>query len=111
MSGRRPDPGQASFDLDQLLRLAEIEAAPQWVGPPLGFTTEHWPAAALDVAFRQWQFLHGQFGSVPRSHMGIEESAPDDRPNSVRTGRPSSARTSAVNPISTRPGTARAPAA
>ncbi len=69
MSSRRPDPGQASFDLDQLLRLAEIEAAPGWVGAPLGFTTEYWPAAALDAAFRQWQFLHGQFGSVPRSHM------------------------------------------
>lgn len=69
MRFRPPDPGQASFDLDHLLHLAEIEAAPEWVGAPLGFTSEYWPAAALDAAFRQWQFLHGQFGSVPRSHM------------------------------------------
>jgi hypothetical protein len=62
--------GQLAFDIDTLLHDADLAAAPPWAGPaPLHFTTAYYTPAELDAAFHRWQFEHGSFGCVPRSHM------------------------------------------
>lgn len=61
--------GQLAFDLDALNHAAEVEAAPEWQGAPLHFTTDYFSPAALDEAFEHWCFVSGHFDSLALSHM------------------------------------------
>lgn len=66
----RPAPGQLAFDIDTLIHDADLHAAPPWAGlAPLHFTSDYYPPEELNAAFRRWQFEHGSFGCIPRSHM------------------------------------------
>lgn len=60
---------QTLFDLDDLIRQADFESAPDWNGAPLGITTEHHASEDLDAAFDRWVLEHGHHGSVYRSRM------------------------------------------
>lgn len=66
--GAEPN-GQLAFDIDGLIHEAFVAATPPWRGAPLHFASDYHPPADLDAAFERWQFLHGAFASVPRSHM------------------------------------------
>ncbi len=70
MVRRRPDTeGQLAFDIEALLHEAAVEAAPEWQGAPLHFTTDYRAPAELDAAFGHWQFLNGLGNSYALSHM------------------------------------------
>jgi hypothetical protein len=71
--------GQLAFDIDALIHEAAVATTRPWRGAPLHFTTDYHPPADLDAAFAQWQFLHGAFASVPRSHMWHRSIAGADR--------------------------------
>ena len=49
---------QLAFDIEAMLHESAIEAAPEWSGAPLSFTTAYWPPANLDAAHEHWLFLH-----------------------------------------------------
>lgn len=49
---------QFAFDIEGMLHAAAVEAAPEWTGAPLHFTTAYYPPAELDAAVEHWQFLH-----------------------------------------------------
>lgn len=65
----RPDAGQASFDLDRLTHLEELESEAEPSGAPLTFTIDYWAPAGLDRVFEQWQRLRCSFASIPTSHL------------------------------------------
>lgn len=60
---------QLAFDIEGMLHDAAVEAAPEWTGAPLHFTTAHYPPAALDAAFEHWQFLHAHDKTHVNSRM------------------------------------------
>ena len=60
---------QLAFDIEAMLHESAIEAAPEWSGAPLGFTTAYWPAADLEAAHEHWQFLHKLDQSRTQSRM------------------------------------------
>lgn len=60
---------QLTFDLDHLLRQAEIETAPDWNGAPLHYHERYTDPTDLDTAWGRWIFEHGRSGSIPDSHM------------------------------------------
>ncbi|MFT4083943.1 MAG: DUF6349 family protein [Nocardioides sp.] len=61
---------QFAFDIEGMIREAEIEAAPPWTGAPLHFTIGYYAPGELDAAFAHWQFLNsGVLGAYSRSHM------------------------------------------
>lgn len=64
-----PLDGQLAFDFDELAREDARAALPSWQGAPLHFTTDYYPPAELEAAFKHWTFLNGNFGSYQRSHM------------------------------------------
>jgi len=49
---------QLAFDIEGMLHEARVEAAPEWSGAPLHFTTAYYSPGDLDAAFKHWQFLH-----------------------------------------------------
>lgn len=49
---------QLAFGIDGLIHRAAVEAAPEWRGAPLHFTTAYYSPADLDAAYEHWQFLH-----------------------------------------------------
>ncbi len=49
---------QLAFDIEGLIHQAAIEAAPEWRGAPLHFTTAYHSPSDLDAAYEHWQFLH-----------------------------------------------------
>ena len=49
---------QLAFDIEGMLHDAAVEAAPEWSGAPLHFSTAYYPPAMLDAALEHWQFLH-----------------------------------------------------
>jgi hypothetical protein len=57
------------FDIEGMIHEAAVEAAPQWTGAPLHFTTTYYPPAELDAAFEHWQFLHRLDKSHTQSRM------------------------------------------
>lgn len=64
---------QLAFDIEGMLHeaavKAAVEAAPDWTGAPLRFTTAYFPPADLDAAFEHWQLLHAQDKSHVNSRM------------------------------------------
>lgn len=50
--------GRPTFDIEGMIHEAAVEAAPDWSGAPLHFTTAYFSPGDLDVAFEHWQFLH-----------------------------------------------------
>ncbi|CUR58135.1 conserved hypothetical protein [metagenome] len=60
---------QLAFDIEGMIHEAAVEAAPEWSGAPLHFTTAYFSPAALDAAFEHWQFLHKLDYSRAQSHM------------------------------------------
>lgn len=60
---------QFAFDIEGMIHEAAVEAAPEWFGAPLHFTTAYFAPAALDAAFEHFQFLHKLDNSRAQSHM------------------------------------------
>ena len=60
---------QFAFDIEAMLHEAQVEAAPEWTGAPLHFTTDYYPPEALDAALEHWQFLHAHDISHVNSRM------------------------------------------
>lgn len=60
---------QIAFNIQDLLREAELDAAPEWTGTPLHFHTVYATPEEHADAFARWQLEHGTFGSIPASHM------------------------------------------
>jgi hypothetical protein len=60
---------QLAFDIEGMIHEAAVEAAPEWFGAPLHFTTAYFAPAALDAAFEQFQFLHKLDNSRAQSPM------------------------------------------
>ena len=60
---------QLAFDIEAMLHESAIEAASEWSGAPLGFTTAYWPVADLEAAHERWQFLHKLDQSRTQSRM------------------------------------------
>ena len=66
-----------------MLHDAAVEAAPEWTGAPLHFTTAYYPPAELDAAFEHWQFLHAH-DKTPRQQPDV---APLDHRSRERRAR------------------------
>lgn len=49
---------QLAFDIEGMLHEAAVEAAPEWNGAPLCFTTAYYRPAEFDEAASHWRFLH-----------------------------------------------------
>lgn len=82
------------FDLDELLRQADLDAAPPWDGAPLGYHEQYTPPEALDAAFERWQLEHGTFGCIPMSHMWHRaETNPLHAADALEVASPGLART------------------
>lgn len=60
---------QLAFDLEGMLHEAAVEAAPEWRGAPLQFTTAYYSPSDLDAAAAHWQFLHRLDGMRRDSRM------------------------------------------
>ena len=60
---------QLAFDIEGMIHEAAVEAAPDWSGAPLHFTTAYFSPGDLDVAFERWQFLHKLDNSRTQSRM------------------------------------------
>ena len=60
---------QLTFDIEGMLHEAAVEAAPDWHGAPLQFTTAYYTPDDLDTAFEHWQFLHAQDRTHTNSRM------------------------------------------
>ena len=60
---------QLTFDIDQMIHELDIAALPNWAGAPLHFTTSYHSTAELVEAFDHWKLVHGNQGSIQRSHM------------------------------------------
>ncbi|NLA66433.1 MAG: hypothetical protein GX862_11095, partial [Leucobacter sp.] len=60
---------QITFDIDSLIREADVDAAPAWRGAPLRYHEDYYSPQELDAAFERYKFEHGLFGCIPRSHM------------------------------------------
>lgn len=60
---------QLAFDIEGMLHDAAVEAAPEWTGAPLHFTTAYYPPGELDAAFEHWQFLHAHDKTHVNSRM------------------------------------------
>lgn len=76
---------QLAFDIEGMIHEAAVEAAPDWSGAPLHFTTAYFSPGDLDVAFEHWQFLHKLDNSRTQSrvwHRAITV------PGGVREDRP-----------------------
>ena len=84
---------QLAFDIEGMIHEAAVEAAPEWFGAPLHFTTAYFAPAALDAALEHFQFLHKLDNSHTPSHMS--GTAPSPCPvasTSVTTASTSSGR-------------------
>lgn len=66
--------GQLAFDIEGMIHEAAVEAAPEWKGAPLHFTTNYYSPADLDAAFEYWQFLGKLGNSHTQSRMGTAPS-------------------------------------
>lgn len=66
---------QQAFDIDSLLRDADVAAAPVWHGAPLEYHETYYSPAELDEAWSRWKFENGSFGCIPYSHMWHRASA------------------------------------
>jgi hypothetical protein len=62
--------GQLALDIEGMIHEAAVEAAPEWKGAPLQFTTNYYSPADLDAAFEYWQFLRKLGNSHTQSRMG-----------------------------------------
>lgn len=60
---------QITFDIDELIREADRNAAPAWDGAPLQYHEDYYSPAELVAAWDRYVFEHGSFASVPNSHM------------------------------------------
>lgn len=60
---------QLAFDIEGMLHEARVEAAPEWSGAPLHFTTAYHSPDDLDAAFEHWQFLHAHHQTHVNSRM------------------------------------------
>lgn len=60
---------QLAFDIEGMLDEAAVDAAPEWRGAPLHFTTAYYSPSDLDDAVAHWQFLHRLDGSRRDSRM------------------------------------------
>jgi Family of unknown function (DUF6349) len=60
---------QLAFDIEGMIHEAAVEAAPEWTGAPLRFTTTYHSPADLHAAFAHWQFLHKLDNSRSQSRM------------------------------------------
>lgn len=60
---------QLAFDIEGMLHDARVEAAPEWTGAPLHFTTAYHSPDDLDAAFEHWQFLHAHDKTHVNSRM------------------------------------------
>lgn len=65
---------QLAFDIDTLIRQADIDAGPTWAGAPLRYHEEYHSPAELDAAWNRWIFENGNFGCIPYSHMWHRDS-------------------------------------
>ena len=82
----KPAGVQLAFDIDTLIHEVDLRVAPAWNGlAPLHFTVGYFAPADLEAAFARWQFEHGSFGCVPRSHMW-HPAISMDRANTDTTG-------------------------
>ena len=62
---------QLAFDIEGMIHEAAVEAAPEWNGAPLHFTTAYYSPAELDAAFEHWQFLHAHDKAHVNSRCGV----------------------------------------
>ncbi|MGJ0202751.1 DUF6349 family protein [Leucobacter sp. gxy201] len=62
------------FAIDDLIREADVAAAPQWDGAPLRYHETYYSPAELDAAFDRWILENGSFGCIPYSHMWHRDS-------------------------------------
>ena len=69
MPTHSPLDGQLSFDLEDLIRQAELDAAGPWRGAPLHFTTDYYSPEQLQAAFDRFVQEHGRLGCLDKSHM------------------------------------------
>lgn len=77
---------QIAFDIDALIHVADLQAAPAWAGPaPLHFTTDYYTPDELAAAFERWTFEHDRLGCIPASHMWHPAITMDDA-NSLTPG-------------------------
>ena len=60
---------QLAFDIEAMLHESAVEAAPEWSGAPLAFTTAYWTPPNLEAAHEHWQFLHKLDQSRTQSRM------------------------------------------
>jgi hypothetical protein len=60
---------QLAFDIEGMLHDAAVQAAPEWTGAPLYFTTAYYPPSEIDAAFKHWQFLPTQDQTHVNSRM------------------------------------------
>lgn len=60
---------QLAFDIETLIREADVAAAPAWTGAPLRYHEGEFTPAELDEAFNRYRFEFGAFGCLPYSHM------------------------------------------
>ncbi|GGO85033.1 hypothetical protein GCM10011584_04010 [Nocardioides phosphati] len=60
---------QLAFDIEGMLHEARVEAAPEWTGARLHFTTAYYSPNELDAALEHWQFLHAHDKTHVNSRM------------------------------------------
>ncbi|MFV0435006.1 MAG: DUF6349 family protein [Leucobacter sp.] len=61
---------QQTFAIDDLIREADVAAAPEWEGAPLRYHEDpQWSPEDLDAAWDRYIFENDHHGCIPRSHM------------------------------------------
>lgn len=60
---------QLALDIEGMLHEAAVEAAPEWTGAPLHFTTAYYSPDELDAALEHWHFLHAHDKTHVNSRM------------------------------------------
>lgn len=79
---------QLTFAIDNLIHEADVAATPAWDGAPLRYHETYSHPEDLEAAFERYQFEHGRFGSIPKSHMWHRSAVGDqlhllDAPHSI----------------------------